>query len=198
MSNIEKRTMSFEVRIDEREGEPVKIVGHAAMFNQETEIAGMFREMIAPGAFTRSIKEGDDVRALFNHDPNFVLGRTKSGTLKLKEDKQGLWMEVTPPDTQLVRDLVIEPIRRGDISQQSFGFEARGEEWQRGEDGEMDLRILTDAKLWDVSAVTYPAYDGTDVAVRSHDKYKKSLKDSRHSINLKKKRLQLIKMEEQN
>jgi HK97 family phage prohead protease len=197
-SKREKRTMDFEVRVEEKEGEAPKIVGHAAVFNQETNIAGMFREMVAPGAFANSIKVKDDVRALFNHDPNFVLGRTKSGTLSLREDDKGLWMEVTPPDTQIVRDLVLEPIRRGDISQQSFGFEVKAQEWRDGEDGELDLRTITEAKLWDVSAVTYPAYEGTDVAVRSHDEYRKSKEIPANRTNIKKKRLQLMKMEEEN
>jgi HK97 family phage prohead protease len=195
MSNIEKRTMEFEVRVEDREGEPPKIVGHAAVFNQETNIAGMFREMVAPGAFKQSLKDEDDVRGLFNHNPDFVLGRTKSGTLSLKEDKTGLHTEMTPPDTQLVRDLVLEPMRRGDIDKMSFGFEVKAQEWRDGEDGELDLRVITEAKLWDVSAVTFPAYDGTDVAVRSHEEYKKSKNDSRQSINHKRKHLKLMEDE---
>jgi HK97 family phage prohead protease len=183
--------MDFEVRVEDKEGEAPKIVGHAAVFNQETDIGGMFREMVAPGAFKQSIKDGDDVRGLFNHDSNFVLGRTKSGTLSLKEDSHGLFTEITPPDTQLVRDLVLEPMRRGDIDKMSFGFEVKAQEWRDGEDGEMDLRIIKEAKLWDVSAVTFPAYDGTDVAVRSHEEYKKNKRVSRHSINNKKKHLKL-------
>jgi HK97 family phage prohead protease len=182
--------MTFEVRLEEKEDAPPKIVGHAAVFNQETNIGGMFREMVAPGAFKKSIKE-DDVRALFNHDANFVLGRTESGTLDLKEDKDGLWMEVTPPDTQLVRDMVMEPIRRGDITQQSFGFEVKAQEWRDGEDNELDLRVIREAKLWDVSPVTFPAYDGTDVAVRSHDEYRKAKAANR--TNIKRKRLALNK-----
>lgn len=197
-SKLEKRTMDFEVRIEEKEGEAPKIVGHAAVFDQETNIGGMFREMVAPGAFTQTLKDKDDVRGLFNHDSNFVLGRTKSGTMELKEDKTGLHTIITPPDTQLVRDLVLEPMRRGDIDKMSFGFEVRAQEWRDGEDGQMDLRIIRDAKLWDVSAVTFPAYDGTDVAVRSHDEYRK-IKDSRqNSINTKKRKLQLMKMEDEN
>lgn len=194
-SNIEKRTMDFEVRVEDREGEPPKIVGHAAVFNQETDIAGMFREMVAPGAFKQSLKNKDDVRGLFNHDPNFVLGRTKSGTLVLKEDETGLHTEITPPDTQLVRDLVLEPMRRGDIDKMSFGFEVKAQEWRDGEDGALDLRIIKEAKLWDVSAVTFPAYDGTDVAVRSLNEYRKSKDIPANRINIKKRKLRLMEME---
>ena len=90
------------------------LVGHSAVFNSETIIAGAFREQIAPRAFRKSIKE-HDVRALFNHDPNLVLGRNKSGTLRLKEDDIGLSYEVDLPDTQAARDLWTL-IDRGDVS----------------------------------------------------------------------------------
>jgi len=198
MANRERRTIDIEVRVEDKEGEAPKIVGHAAVFNQEANIGGMFREMIAPGAFSKSLKEKDDVRGLFNHDANFVLGRTKSGTLSLKEDKQGLLSEIDPPDTQLVRDMVLEPMRRGDIDKMSFGFEVKSQEWRDGEDGALDLRIIREAKLYDVSPVTFPAYDGTDVAVRSHDEYRKTKDSRQNSINIKKRKLQLMKMEDEN
>jgi HK97 family phage prohead protease len=197
-SNIERRTINTEVRLDERDDSPPKLVGHAAVFNQEANIGGMFREMIAPGAFAKSLKENDDVRGLFNHDANFVLGRTKAGTLELKEDKVGLLSEINPPDTQLVRDMVLEPMRRGDIDKMSFGFEVKAQEWRDGEDGELDLRIIREAKLYDVSPVTFPAYEGTDIAVRSHNEYRKSKEIPANRKNIKKRKLQLMKMEEQN
>ena len=86
------------MRIERVEGTAPKIGGYAAVFNREAVIAGMFREQIAPGAFTDAIGR-DDVRALFNHDANFVLGRTVSGTLRLSEDETGLRYDVTPPST---------------------------------------------------------------------------------------------------
>jgi HK97 family phage prohead protease len=185
----------MEVRVEDNEGEAPKIVGHAAVFNQEANIGGWFREKIAPGAFKRTLKEEDNVRGLWNHDANYVLGTTKSGTVSLSEDKQGLLSEITPPETQLIRDIVLEPMRRGDIDKMSFGFQVTAEEWRDGEDGELDLRIIKEAKLFDVSPVTFPAYEGTDVAVRSHDAYKKT-KDSRQCKNNKARKLQLMKMEE--
>ena len=106
------------------QGEAVPmIVGYAATFNQSAEIGGYFTEVIAPGAFADAIAK-DDVRAVFNHDENLVLGRTKSGTLRLFEDAIGLRYEIDPPDTQTARDL-IESMRRGDISQSSFAFSMR-------------------------------------------------------------------------
>jgi len=151
------------VEIRAGDGEPPKIVGHAAVFNSLSEDLGFFREKIAPGAFAKTIQEAD-VRALWNHDPNYVLGRTKSGTLKLAEDDKGLAVEIIPPDTQWARDLT-ESIRRGDVDQMSFGFQVVKEEWEG--DGNNPVRVLKEVKLFDVSPVTFPAYTATDVQVRS-------------------------------
>ncbi len=151
------------VEIRASDGEPPKIVGHAAVFNSLSEDLGFFREKIAPGAFAKTIQEAD-VRALWNHDPNFVLGRTKSGTLKLAEDEKGLAVEIIPPDTQWARDLM-ETMRRGDVDQMSFGFQVVKEEWEG--DVNNPIRVLKEVKLFDVSPVTFPAYPATDVQVRS-------------------------------
>jgi hypothetical protein len=153
------------------DSEEKRIVGHAAVFNTDTDIAGLFFERVAPGAFTRAIKE-DDVRSLFNHDANFVLGRTKSGTLILREDETGLLTETIPPDTQFARDLQIS-IDRGDISQMSFGFRVKGEAWEERADGTW-LRTITDVELFDISPVTFPAYPTTDVGLRSLEQYRKA------------------------
>jgi uncharacterized protein len=162
---IEKRTFSFTC--EER-----KMQGHAAVFNQETDL-GWMKEKIEPGAFKSSIKK-DDIRALFNHDPNYVLGRSTSGTLKLSEDDIGLKIGIDPPDTQFARDLAVS-IERGDINQMSFAFQVLEEEWIRGEKKEPDKRILKKVKLFDVSPVTYPAYEGTDIAMRSHEAWQKQI-----------------------
>lgn len=146
-----------------------QIVGHASVFNREANIGGWFIESVAPGAFRRAIAE-DDVRALFNHDPNFVLGRNRSGTLKLSEDEIGLAIEITPPDTQQARDLMVS-IERGDISQMSIGFRALKEEWD--ESGDTLKRKLLECQLYDVSPVTFPAFTQTDVGVRALEAYRK-------------------------
>ncbi len=138
------------------------ICGHAAVFNQAADL-GYFTEIVKTGAFTRTIGE-DDIRALFNHDPNYVLGRNRAGTLRLAQDDIGLAFEVTPGTRSYERDLM-ENIERGDISQCSIGFYVRGYEVER--DGDNWTRTLTDVQLFDVSPVTFPAYTGTDVAVRS-------------------------------
>ncbi len=154
---------SFEVRSDDGGN---TLVGHAAVFDTETTIAGLFREMIAPGAFRKTIKESD-VRALFNHDPNFVLGRNKTGTLRLSEDGTGLAYEIDLPDTQAARD-VYALIERGDVSQSSFAFKVVKEQRSDPEEGQtLPLFVVREARLYDVSPVTYPAYDATDVQAAS-------------------------------
>lgn len=163
-SRVEHRAFPLAgVEIRANDNEPPRIVGHAAIFNSLSEDLGYFREKIAPGAFAKTIQEAD-VRALFNHDPNFVLGRTKSGTLKLAEDERGLAVEIIPPDTAWARDLM-ETMRRGDIDQMSFGFQVVKEEWEG--DANNPVRVLKEVRLFDVSVVTYPAYTATDAQVRS-------------------------------
>ena len=160
--NLERRAFAVdEVAIVRSKEKPV-IAGHAAVFNQEADL-GWFREKILPGAFLDSIAK-DDIRALFNHDPNFVLGRNLNGTLRLREDDRGLFIENDPPDTQWARDLLTS-IERRDISQMSFGFEVVDQRWETT-DG-VEVRIIERAKLWDVSPVAFPAYPQTDVDVRS-------------------------------
>ena len=170
----EVRTFAVEeMRVVRKEGDAPKIVGHAAVFDSPTMIGGLFggfTEEVAPGAFKDSISE-DDIRALFNHDPNIVLGRNKAGTLDLSEDEKGLRYEIRPPETQGAKD-VMESIERGDITGSSFGFYVEKEEWEKTEKGEPDKRRLLKVKLFDVSPVTFPAYDDTDVAKRKHDEFR--------------------------
>lgn len=160
----EVRTICTELRAMPQDGKPSKICGHAANFNSMSSDLGGFIERIAPGAFTKTLLNAD-VRALWNHDSNIVLGRNKSGTLVLLEDASGLYFEINSPDTQLVRDMVIGPIERGDVSQCSFGFYTVADKWDNI-DGQV-VRTLLEVELLDVSPVTYPAYNSTDVAMRS-------------------------------
>ena len=151
------------------EGELPRIVGYAALYDVLSEDLGGFRERIQPGAFSESLLH-DDIRALFNHDANVVLGRNRAGTLALSEDERGLRIEITPPNTQSARDL-LESISRGDITQMSFGFMVKpdGQAWSRDQEGRA-LRTLTAVNLFDVSPVVFPAYADTSVAVRAlHD-----------------------------
>lgn len=168
----EIRVFPFDQLEVREEGESPQIVGHAAVFDKLSEpIMGMFVETVRKGAFKRALKEKQDVRALINHDDNFVLGRTKSGTLSLSEDDTGLLAKVDPPDTGFANDLM-KSIRRGDIDQMSFGFRVVKETFTDGggPDG-MELRELLDVDLFDVSPVAFPAYPDTDVAVRSYKRW---------------------------
>lgn len=180
MNSRETRAFTAELRIQGGGDTPSRIVGHAALFNSLSEDLGGFREQIAPGAFSDSIKS-DDVRALFNHSPDYILGRTASGTLTLSEDDDGLVSEIDPPNTQFVRDLMVS-IERGDISQMSFAFRVKpdGQTWE--ERDEMTLRTLTNVTLYDVSPVTFPAYPETDVGVRSMQAYHDTLHDAQRRI----------------
>lgn len=165
----ERRTSTVDMELRAAgEGAPPVIFGYAAVFNQLSEDLGGFRERIAPGAFTKAL--GDDVRALFNHDPNIVLGRTRSKTLRISEDQKGLAIEIDPPATPAAASL-IESLRRGDISQMSFGFQTVNDQWEMV-DGAM-VRTLMEVRLFDVSPVTYPAYPQTEAALRSLDEFRK-------------------------
>lgn len=155
---------SLEIRVDGDEDKRT-IVGYAAVFDKLSKPLFGFRERIAKGAFKKTIQEAD-IRALFNHDPNHVLGRTKAGTLRLQEDDRGLRIEIDPPDTQFARDLITS-IQRRDIDQMSFGFRTIKDQWDHQPDGSV-IRTLLEVELFDVSPVTFPAYPQTSVKVRDY------------------------------
>ena len=140
-----------------------KICGYTAVYDKKTLIRDWwgeeFEEIISRGAFSRAIAERQDVRALRNHDSDNLLGRTVSGTLVLKEDSNGLWIEIDPPDTSVGRDTV-ELVSRGDLSGMSFAFVVTRERWEYPK-GNKPLRYIEDVDLYDVGPVTYPAYDQT-------------------------------------
>lgn len=155
-----------EVRMIE-EGESRRVEGYAALYDTRTTIGNWFEEEIAPGAFDDVL--GDDVRALFNHDPNMILARSKDGkgTLTLSVDERGLKYAFDMPDRTYARDL-FDAIKSGDVDSSSFGFRIEQEEWEERGDGELPVRRITRmAQLYDVSPVTYPAYPDATVALRS-------------------------------
>src|SRR5260221_6425628 len=165
-------TATAQVKLEKRaDGKPM-IVGYGAVYYDGTEgtqymlCEGVY-ERVLPGAFDRAIRE-DDCRGLFNHDPNCLLGRTKSGTLKLSVDSKGLRYEIDPGDTTISKDLQ-EHLRRGDVDGSSFAFDALEERITVKRDGDNWLiyREIVSAKLYDTGPVVYPAYDSTSAAVRS-------------------------------
>lgn len=152
----------LELRV-EGDDKPM-IRGYAAVFNKLSVPLFGFREKIAPGAFSKTVKKSD-IRALWNHDPNYVLGRNKAKTLSLMEDDKGLFVEIEPPGAQWAKDLT-ESIKRGDVTQMSFGFRTIKDDWLH-EEGKESIRTLLEVELFDVSPVTFPAYPQTSVKVRS-------------------------------
>lgn len=166
----EVRMSKSPVTVTRAEGDDdPQLQGYAAIFNRETNIGGWFREIIAPGAFTKTIDEAD-VRHLFNHDPSQIIGRNKSGTLRLDEDDTGLSYDVdlNMNDSDAVR--VFEKVSRGDVDQSSFAFTIIKEMWEEPDEpgsGELPLRTVLEAKLFDTSTVTYPAYEDTTALIAS-------------------------------
>lgn len=154
-----------------QKGEGYIIEGHALVFNSKSVDLGGFREIILPGALDGVLASSPDVRALLNHDPNFVLGRTKSGTLRLAADDVGLHNEIEPPNASFARGL-IESMKRGDIDQMSFAFDIGPDDDEWLMEGDMLVRKIKHiAGLYDVSVVTYPAYEETHVSVRARDMF---------------------------
>ncbi|HGH7183454.1 HK97 family phage prohead protease [Bacillus cereus] len=161
-----KETRTFDITKlntrDATEEKPSMITGYAAVFNSKTSIGGWFDEVIEPGAFARSLSENGDIRALFNHNWDNVLGRTKSGTLRLEEDERGLKFEIELPNTSVGRDLA-ESMDRGDINQCSFGFWITEENWDYNV--EPALRTIKEVELYEISVVSIPAYDDTEASL---------------------------------
>lgn len=171
-----------EVRADES---GIKVSGYAAVFNQEADIGGYFREVIAPGAFQKAITR-DDVVFVINHE-GLPLARTRSGTLTLTEDDHGLRMETeldaSDPDVQSI----IPKMKRGDLDKMSFAFRATKQEWDDTQDP--PLRTVREVELYDVSIVTMPAYGGTDIGLRSLEESRKERR--RHNFNAAARRLRM-------
>lgn len=156
----EKRTVTTEVRLT---GAGTRIGGYAAKFN--TEASGLpFREMIAPGAFRRSLQSGQDVFLLVNHDTSAIpLARRSAGTLAVSEDNVGLWIEADLDPANPDAASLLSALKRGDVDKMSFAFTV-APDGQRKADG---LRTLTDLDLHEVSVVTWPAYGDTTVGMRT-------------------------------
>lgn len=141
-----------------------QLTGYAALFDSPSQDLGGFTETIAPGAFQATLG-ADDVRALWNHNPDIVLGRTSAKTLSLAEDATGLRFTLDLPETQAANDL-LALVKRGDVGEMSFGFQTITDEWNTV-DG-VARRRLIEVKLYDISPVAFPAYEGTSVGARHY------------------------------
>ena len=166
-------TTEAAVSIEKRDGESQKIIGRAAVFyddSPDTEylLFPDLKERIMPRAFNRALNDKHDVRALFNHSPDWILGRTTAGTLKLSKSLRGLDYEIDPPDTSYAKDLAVS-IARGDVTGSSFGFIVTEQKFrtEQTDKGPVDIREIHSVELLDVSPVTYPAYKATATGLRS-------------------------------
>jgi HK97 family phage prohead protease len=161
MDNLERRAWA-ECRAEASDNGR-KIKGYGIVFNSLSVDLGGFREIIAPDAVDRTLNEGLDVRALVDHDSAKVIGRTRSGTLRLRKDSRGLHIEVEPDDEISYARDIMRAVARGDVSGMSFGFRALEDDWNY--DGKTPIRTVTDMRVSEVSIVTFPAYQTTDVQV---------------------------------
>ena len=155
----------FETRED---GDKPHITGYFAVFNSVYEIAPGMTESVAPGAFAKTLA-GGDIRALVNHDTTLVLGRTKAGTLELREDSRGLWGDVAinPNDGEAMN--LYERVKRGDVDQCSFGFDIIKQDTEVRDDGSVHW-TLREVDLYEVSACTFPAYEDTNISARAKER----------------------------
>ena len=189
MAGAERITMTAEVRAVATDDGSLKIGGYAATFNSEA--TGLnFREVIAPGAFTRALASNDPVFLLVNHDMEGIpLASTQSGTLQLRQDKTGLYMEATLDSANPKAQELSSALRRGDMDKMSFAFTVSPD----GQTRDAGLRTIQDIeRLYEVSVVTLPAYDSTSVGMRSAEeadlelaKRKLALKVKQYSLTRK-------------
>ena len=157
VKKLETRTNQTSFEIRELEGsDGMTFEGYASVFNSESEDLGGFREVVAPGAFKRSLRSRNDIKLLWNHDTGAVLGSTRAGTVTLVEDERGLKVRAQLPNTTLGRDTA-ELIRRGDVDSMSFGFSVIKDTW----DETGTNRTLNAVRLHECSVVAFPAYSGT-------------------------------------
>ncbi|KKM89315.1 hypothetical protein LCGC14_1249890 [marine sediment metagenome] len=176
MKKKEIRTFPMELRLTGDDDAP-RLEGHIAVFNQLSEDLGGFKEKIEPGAFAETLKK-HDIRALWNHDSNLVLGRLAAKTLELEEDKMGLAFRNTPPLTTWFKDRMVS-LKRGDVTGCSFGFWTESDEWSTESDG-TKIRTLKKLTLQEVSpGVTFPAYPQTDIALRSLEQWQKHIEEEK-------------------
>lgn len=163
--NRQSRTANTEFQTRE-DGDSLTIEGYFAVFNSNYELGLGMSESIAPGAFTNTL--ADDIRALVNHDTTLVLGRTSSHTLEVRQDEHGLWgkIQINPNDQDAMN--LYARVKRGDVSQCSFGFDILDEEPERR--GEKTHWTIKDIKLYEVSCVTFPAYKETAIEARAEDR----------------------------
>lgn len=207
---MERRMTSTEVELRTRDDGSEVITGYAIVFNRDSNDLGGFIERITPEAMASA--NVSDVVALYNHDPNIVLGRTPD-TLSLTTDAHGVRYEITPPNTTGAKD-VMENIKQRNIRGSSFAFTTKSDKWTKPmKKGEPYIRTITAFdRIFDVSPVTYPAYNDTDTMVAKREmgmerdriereetdllEREKTKAQAEINISLKRKHLELLKYKE--
>ena len=167
MDRDTRQMRSVASKFDTRESEEgLFIEGYFSVFNTNYDLWEGASESVAPGAFANTL--GGDIRALIDHESRLVLGRCKAGTLELREDSHGLWgrVKVNPNDQDAVN--LYERVKRGDVDQCSFGFDIVKEDTEVRDDRSVHWTIR-EVKLYEVSVVTFPAYEDTAVSARKQD-----------------------------
>ena len=165
-----ERRAWLECRIESTDNK--RMTGYAIVFNSPSVDLGGFTEIIAPEAVDRTVDGGADVRALVDHDTAKIIGRTRAGTLQLRKDQRGLKVTIEPDLAISYASDIMRSVARGDVSGMSFGFRVLEDTWNY--DGKLPLRTVNDMDISEVSIVTFPAYQATDVqaAIRSMDAFK--------------------------
>ena len=164
---MDHRYIPFEKMETREDGEDLFLEGYFAVFNSVYELWQGATESIAPGAFDESVS--DDVRALYNHNTDIVLGRTSAGTMEIKQDSHGLWgrIRINTNDGDAMN--AYARIARGDITGCSFGFDIAAQETDYREDGSVHWTITKVSPLYEISPCTFPAYQETVVSARKRD-----------------------------
>jgi HK97 family phage prohead protease len=169
---IREKSFTTEVRAASGADGASVISGYAAVYNSKSEVifenGKLFREIIAPGCFTKTLQENGAIKCLWNHNRDMVLGSRKAGTLTLSDDGTGLKFECRPVNGVTYCDDALRTIQAGNVDQMSFWFVPIHDTWSTDTDG-VALRTVTEAKLMEVSPVAWPAYEASTVQARSGD-----------------------------
>ncbi|WP_252187865.1 HK97 family phage prohead protease [Anaeromonas frigoriresistens] len=177
----------LETRATEEDNK-LSISGYVVQFNKRSKVMWDFVEVVAKGAFRNSLKE-NVIKALWNHNHDYVLGSTKNSTLKLREDDYGLKFELDLPSNTWGKDCY-ESVSRGDVDGVSFGFFVREDEWEYIDDEDLYKRTLLEVDLFEISPTPFPAYEDSQASCRSFENFKTELEEKENK-ELRKRKLSL-------